>query len=93
MEIELSAEQKAFADQAIQAGRLQREEEAVQEALALWEARERVRAELLASIDAAEASIANGKGRIITQNSMREFAGEVKERGRARLAAEQNAAG
>lgn len=90
MKVELTAEQKAFAAQAIQAGRLQREEEAVQEALSLWEARERVRAEMLTSIDAAEASIARGEGRAITAQSMRDLAGEVKRRGRARLAAEQS---
>lgn len=93
MEIELTADQKSFANQAIHAGRLQHEEEAVREALSLWEARERVRAEMLAAIDAAEASIERGEGRIITQQSMRNLAGEVKRRGRARLAAERNAAG
>jgi hypothetical protein len=40
----------------------------------------------------AEASCARGEGRIITQESMRELAGEVKQRGRARLAAEQASA-
>jgi Arc/MetJ-type ribon-helix-helix transcriptional regulator len=90
MEVQLTADQKAFALQAIQAGRLQREEEAVAEALALWEKRERVRAEILASIDSAEASIARGHGRAITQQSMPDLASEVKERGRARLAEEQS---
>jgi hypothetical protein len=92
MEVELTADQRAFANQAIQAGRLQREEEVVAEALALWEARERVRAEIFASVDAAEASLLHGEGRIVTEQSMRDLAGEVKQRGRARLAAEQNAA-
>jgi Arc/MetJ-type ribon-helix-helix transcriptional regulator len=92
MEIQLTADQKAFALQAIQTGRLHREEEAVQEALALWEARERSRAEVLAAVDAAEASLARGEGRIITQQSMLDLAKEVKERGRARLAAEQSTA-
>lgn len=89
MEIQLTADQKALALQAIQAGRLQREEEAVQEALALWEERERVRAEILASLDAAEASIARGEDRVITEQSMRDLAVKVKQRSRARLAAEQ----
>lgn len=61
----------------------------MQEALSLWEERERTRAEILAQVDLAEASLARGEGRIITQESMRELAGEVKQRGRARLAAEQ----
>jgi len=85
MEVQLTADQKAFVQRAIQAGRLQHEVDAVAEALSLWEERERVRAELLASLDAAEASIAHGKGRVITQDSMRELAAEVKRRGRARL--------
>src|ERR1700676_796533 len=81
--------QKAFIRQAIESGRLRREEDAVKEALSLWEERERTRAEILAAVDEAEASLARGEGRIITQESMRELAGEVKRRGRARLAAEQ----
>jgi Arc/MetJ-type ribon-helix-helix transcriptional regulator len=91
MEVQLTTDQKAFARQAIQSGRLNGEEEAVQEALALWEARERIRAEVLAAVDTAEASLARGQGRVITQQSMRDLADEVNRRGRARLAAEQTA--
>lgn len=76
--------------QAIESGRLQRAEDAVQEALSLWEQRERTRAEILVAVDAAEASLARGEGRVITEESMRELAEEVKQRGRARLAAEQS---
>ena len=36
----------------------------------------------------AEAALARGEGRVITQESMRELAAEVRERGRARLIAE-----
>jgi len=54
----------------------------------LWEERERTRAEILAAVDAAEASLARGDGRAITKESMRELADEVKQRGRARLANE-----
>jgi len=50
--------------------------------------RERRRAEILLAVDAAEASLARGEGRIITKQSMRDLAGEVKQRGRDRLAAE-----
>jgi Arc/MetJ-type ribon-helix-helix transcriptional regulator len=88
MEVHLTPDQKAFVRQAIERGRLQREEEAVQEALSLWEERERKRAEILAAVGVAEASLARGEGRIITQESMRQLAEEVKQRGRARLAAE-----
>ena len=57
--------------------------------MALWERRERARAEILASVDAAEAALVRGEGRAITQESMRNLAAEVKQRGRARLAVEQ----
>ena len=89
MEVQLTADQKAFVRQAIESGRLRREEDAVKEALFLWEERERTRAEILAAVDEAEASLAQGEGRIVTQESMHELAEEVKRRGRVRLATEQ----
>jgi len=88
MEVQLTPDQKEFVRQAIQSGRLQREEGGT-EALALWEERERTRAEILFAVDEAKASLARGEGRIITQQSVRDLAGEVKQRGRNRLAAEQ----
>ncbi len=91
MEVTLSPDQKAFVRQAIESGRLHHEEDAVLEALSLWEERERTRAELLAAVEVADASLARGEGRIITEQSMRELASEVKQRGRARLAAGQTA--
>ena len=90
MDVQLTPDQQAFVRQAIQSGRLHREEDAVQEALALWEERERTRAEVLLAVDEAEASLARGEGRIITQQSMSGLAAEVKQRGRDRLAAEQS---
>jgi len=90
MDIQLTADQQAFVRDAIASGRLRREEDAVREALALWEQRERARAQILAAVDAADASLARGEGRSITQESMRQLAGEVKSRGRARLAAEKS---
>ena len=89
MEVRLTPDQEAFIRQAIESGRFQSAEEAAQEAFSLWEERERRRAELLAAVDTAEASLASGEGRVITQQSMQELAAEVKRRGRARLAAEQ----
>jgi Arc/MetJ-type ribon-helix-helix transcriptional regulator len=90
MEIQLTPDQKAFVRQAIESGRLHREEDAVQEALSLWEERERTRAEVLTAVDLAEVSLARGDGRTITQESMQKLAGDVKRRGRDRLAAEQS---
>jgi Arc/MetJ-type ribon-helix-helix transcriptional regulator len=90
MDVQLTPDQKAFVRQAIESGRLHSEEDALLEALSLWEERERTRAEILTAVDAAEASLARGEGRTISQESMRQLADEVKQRGRARLAAEQS---
>ena len=87
MEVHFTPDQQAFVRQAIETGRVPNEETAVRQALSLWEERERIRVEILADVDVAEASLANGEGRIITQQSMRELAEEVKQRGRARIAA------
>jgi hypothetical protein len=45
------------------------------------------KAEILTAVDMAEASIARGEGRTITQESSRQLADDVKRRGRSRLAA------
>jgi Arc/MetJ-type ribon-helix-helix transcriptional regulator len=91
MEVQLTPDQQAFVRQAIRSGRLLREEDAVREALSLWEERERTRAEVLAAVDEAEVSLARGDGRAITEESVRALAEDVKRRGRARLAAENPA--
>jgi Arc/MetJ-type ribon-helix-helix transcriptional regulator len=88
MEVELTSDQRAFARHAVETGRLRSEEDAVEEALALWEERERRRVEFRATLDEARASLARGEGRPITQESMQELSAEVRERGRARLIAE-----
>lgn len=88
MDVQLTPDQKALAQRAIESGRLNSEEDAIHEALHLWEERERQRAEFLLTLDDARASLARGEGREITQESIRELAREVKERGRARLLAE-----
>jgi Arc/MetJ-type ribon-helix-helix transcriptional regulator len=90
MVVNLTPDQKAFVRQTIESGRVSREEDAVQEALSLWEGRERMRAQILTAADVAEDSIARGEGRPITQRSMRQLADDVKQRGRNRLAAEQS---
>ena len=89
MEVRLTPDQEAFIQRAIETRRFHSVEDVVQEALSLWEERERRRAEILAAVDVAEASLARGEGRNITEQSMRELASEVKKRGRARLADER----
>jgi len=90
MEVRISPDQEAFIRRAIEAGRFGRAEDAVEEALLLWEERERKRAQFLLTLDGAKASIARGEGHLITQQSMHDLATEVKQRGRARLAADQS---
>jgi hypothetical protein len=41
------------------------------------------RAQILAAVEATEAALARGEGRVITQESMRNLAAEIKQRGRA----------
>jgi putative addiction module CopG family antidote len=93
MEVQLTPDQKAFVQQAIEAGRIQHEEDAVRQALSMWEERERRRLEIIAAVEAAETSLAMDQGHPITRESMRELAESVKQRGRARLAAENKKLG
>ena len=90
MQVDLTPDQKALIRRAMDSGRLHREEEAIQEALSLWEERERTRLETLAAIDRADVSLARGEGRFITKESMRTLAREVSRRGRKRLVADRN---
>ena len=90
MEVQFTDDQKAFVREAIESGRYRREEDALHEALSLWEQRERRRAEILAAVDQAEASFARGEGRrITTREETVQLADEIKRRGLARLTAEQ----
>jgi Arc/MetJ-type ribon-helix-helix transcriptional regulator len=91
MEVHLTPDQEAFIREAIEDGRLHHMEDAVQEAMSLWEERERRRLEILVAADRAEASLARGEGcRITTQEESTQLAADIKRRGLARLAAEQN---
>ena len=89
MNVELTPDQRAFVEKAIESGRIGGEKEAVQQTMALWKERERRRLEIIAMVEEAEASLARGEGREITEASMKALAAEVKERGRRRLAAER----
>ncbi len=89
MVVELTPEAKSFARMAIESGRLAREEDAVAQALEMWVERERYRLEIILAVEEADASLARGEGRIITEESMHELAEDVKRRGRAWLEEEQ----
>ena len=90
MNVELTPDQRAFVQKAIESGRFTREEEAIEEALALWERRERRRLEIIAMVEEAEASLARGEGIPITEESMKALAEEAKQRLRHRIAAERS---
>jgi len=91
MELHLTPDQEALIRQGIEAGRFHGTEDAVLEAMSLWEERERRRREILASIDTAEASLARGEGRrIATREETRQLADDIKRGGMARLSAEQS---
>ena len=63
--------------------RFQREEEAVTEALSLWEERERARIELLAGFDEAEADLKAGHCNDYTNETLPQLADELKREARA----------
>lgn len=90
MNVELTPDQRAFVQRAIESGRFTREEEAVREALTLWEERERRRFEIVAMVEEAEASLARGEGREITEESMKALADDVKRRMRRRIVSEDS---
>jgi Arc/MetJ-type ribon-helix-helix transcriptional regulator len=91
MEVQLTPEQEAFISQAIAAGRLQRGEDAVREAMLFWEERERRRMEILAAVDSAQASLERGEGRtIVDHEDVVQLSNDVKRRGLGRLSREQN---
>jgi Arc/MetJ-type ribon-helix-helix transcriptional regulator len=83
MEVHLTPDQEAFVRQAIASGRLERAEDALQEAFALWESRERNRAELLAGLDAAEADIAAGHFADHSGGTLSQLATDLKREARA----------
>ena len=90
MEVELTSDQATFVRQAIKSGRYSREEDALAEALLLWEKRERRRAQILSAVDQAEVSFVRGEGRSIkTQEETEGLATEIKRRGLAKLASEK----
>ena len=93
MNVELTPDQRAFVQRAIDSGRFTREEEAVKEALALWERRERRRLEIIAMIDEADASLARGEGRVFTKETTPGLIAEHKERLRQRIAAAEKPTG
>lgn len=73
MEVRPTPEQQALIDDAIRSGRLDSAEAAIQQALALWEQKERYRIELIAASEAAEEDYEGGH--CLTLNNSEEFTG------------------
>ena len=89
MQIELTPEQDDVVRHAIAAGRIARPEEAVAQAMAFWVERERERAELVASLDEADAEYERGEAiRIDSEEDSRALFDDIKASYRARLAVE-----
>jgi Arc/MetJ-type ribon-helix-helix transcriptional regulator len=94
MEVHPTPGQEAFIRQAIESGRIDRPEDAVEQALSLWEENERRRTDILGAVNEARESFAQGKGRLITsEKQIDELVEATRHRGMARLAAEQKTAG
>ncbi|HWB32066.1 MAG TPA: type II toxin-antitoxin system ParD family antitoxin [Acidobacteriaceae bacterium] len=86
MEVTLTPEQQDFVRLAVADGRIGSEEEAVRQALALWEKHERARLDFILTLDQARASLARGEGRtLVSEDDFRQLAASIKERGRAAL--------
>lgn len=86
MQVQLTPEQNSFVELGIQEGRFRDSEEAVRQALAQWEKRERARVELLASLDLAEQFLDAGEGESYTAETLHELTRSVQQRGMTRLA-------
>jgi putative addiction module CopG family antidote len=83
MQIDLTPDQREFVHRAIASGRFRREEDAVEEALSLWEERERARIEILVALDQSEADLESGRYDDYTQESSPRLAKDLKLEARA----------
>lgn len=86
MDIKFTPEQNSFVHLGIEQGRFCKAEDAVQDALALWEKRERTRFELLAEIEAGENSPREEDAVLDSEEDIAQFFQGVEQRGRAKLA-------
>lgn len=93
MNVSLTPDQEAFVKKAIESGRLGSAQEAIEQALAQWERRERRRLEIIAMIDEAEVSLATGEGRVFTKETTPTLIAEHQERLRQRIAAAEKPTG
>lgn len=85
MQVNLTPAQASFVDLGIQEGRFRNSEDAIREALAQWEKRERARLELLASLDNAVRSLDAGEGEEYAADRLKAMVESVGERGTLKL--------
>jgi Arc/MetJ-type ribon-helix-helix transcriptional regulator len=83
MELHFTSEQEALIREAVASGRYRNAEEAVQDAMARWEERERARAETLAALDEAEADLESGRYSDYSDETLDGLAVELKREGRS----------
>jgi putative addiction module CopG family antidote len=90
VQIDLTPDQREFVHRAIASGRFRREEDAVEEALSLWEERERARIEILAALDESESDLEAGRYDDYTQESSPRLGQDLKSEARALRRREQS---
>jgi putative addiction module CopG family antidote len=83
MEVQFTADQEAFIHKAIADGRYQTPEDAVREAMELWEEQERSRLMLLAALDEAETDFDAGRFDEYDKDTLPLLADELKREARA----------
>jgi Arc/MetJ-type ribon-helix-helix transcriptional regulator len=89
MEIELTPEQDDLIRLGIEQGRYRDSADAIQRAMELWVERERVRLELVASLDEAADSIEGGEYTEYTEETLAQLPSDVAKRAKTRLAAQE----
>jgi Arc/MetJ-type ribon-helix-helix transcriptional regulator len=82
MEVGFTPDQEALIRRAIASGRYQTAEDAVQDAMARWEEGERVRFEVVALLDEAEADLETGRYTDYTDATLPTLADELKREAR-----------
>ena len=83
MEVHFTPDQEALIRRAIASGRYQTAEDAVQDAMARWEEGERVRIEVLARLDEAEADLEARRYTDYSDEALPTLADELKREARA----------
>lgn len=87
MDIELTPEQDSLVSLVIEQGRLEHREDAVRDAMVLWERRERARIELLAELEAGDSRPEEEDIILDSDEATAAFFEDIKQRGRAKLTA------